>query len=75
MQTYPSSVTIKPIANYYGEVSGVTITVSKRSGGIGRDDYLVAATSGFFATRRTRERAIQTATCELAQLEREAEAA
>jgi len=72
MQTYPSSVTIKTIVTYYGEVSGVTITVSKRSGGIGRDDYLVAGTNGFTATCRTEDQAIEAARRELARLEREA---
>ena len=68
MKTYPSGVKIEPVATYYSEETGVTITVSKRSGGIGRPDYLVAGPGGFSATCQTLDKATETALRELARL-------
>ncbi len=74
MKTYPSGVTIKRIVTYHDEDLGVSITVSKRSGGIGADDYLVTGPTGFTATRKTKTEAIRAARAEMARLKRERDA-
>jgi hypothetical protein len=70
MITYPKGVTIKKIVTYYDEDIGVSVIVSKRSGGIGAPDYLITSTKGFTATRKTREKAIRAARKEMARLKR-----
>lgn len=72
MKTYPTGVTITPIATYDND-NGDILTVSRRAGGIGQDDYLIAGAQGFSAHRKTLDKAIETALRELIRLQKEAE--
>jgi hypothetical protein len=74
MITYPKGVKTKRIATYRDEEAGVSIIVSRRTGGIGIPDYLVAGTNGFTATRKTQDKAIEAALTELARIKEKRDA-
>jgi hypothetical protein len=68
METYPKGPSIRKIASYSNKDQTVIFTVSRRSGGIGRSDYLITGTNGFTATCQTQDKAIEAAKAALARI-------